>query len=385
MTPVKIYDTTLRDGEQAPGAAMTPAQKLAIAEALQSLGVDVVEAGFPAASLDDARAVGDVARLCRDITVAAFARTRSDDIVAAGQSIKGAANPRITLVMPVSDLHISCKLGIDTQAAIDMLVASIAQARQLCAEVEVIAEDASRADLDFLCRVARTAVASGACAFTVADTVGYSTPQDIQLYFERLQCDVPELSSLTLGIHCHDDLGLAAINTLTGLQSGARQAHCTVNGLGERAGNAALEEIAMIMAVRGDQYAFSNRIDTTRIWPVSRLVSEITGFQIAPNKAIVGSNAFSHGAGLHQDGMLKAAATYEIIKPEQVGAPAMQLPITRHSGRKGVAARIEALGIVLNAEKLDLLFAEVKTLATDSTIIDDEELRRVALRFVECH
>ena len=376
MTPIKIYDTTLRDGEQAPGAAMLPAQKLSIAEALQRLKVDVIEAGFPAASADDARALADIARNCRDVTVAAFARTRFEDIATAGQSLRGAAHPRITLVMPVSELHINCKLGMDTSAALDMLTACIGASRNLCAEVEIIAEDASRADLDFLCAVAKNSVRDGAAVFTVADTVGYATPADIHHYLETLQRKVPELGGVTLGIHCHDDLGLATVNTLTGLAAGARQAHCTINGLGERAGNAALEEVVMAMVVRPDRYPYSCRVDTTQFWPASRLVSDATGFAIAPNKAIVGGNAFAHGAGLHQDGILKSANTYEIIRPESVGAPGRQLPITRHSGRKGLAARVAALGLPLDdGGTLDDLFARVKTRLADSGVLSDQELR----------
>ena len=381
MTPIQIYDTTLRDGEQAPGAAMLPAQKLAIAEALQRLGVDTIEAGFPAASPEDARALADIARQCRDVKIAAFARTKLDDIAVAGASLRDAVYPRIALVMPVSALHIRCKLGMEAGAALEMLEACIRAARHVCAEVEVIAEDASRADADFLCRVARTVIQSGASVLTVADTVGYSTPPDIRHYLETLQREVPELGGILLGIHCHDDLGLATINTLTGLEAGARQAHCTINGLGERAGNAALEELVMAMAVRPDSYPFSNRVDTTQLWPVSRLVAEVTGFPIAPNKAIVGGNAFAHGSGLHQDGILKSASTYEIIQPERVGAPARQLPITRHSGRKGVAARLAALGLSLDERKLDLLFAQIKNNLTDSTILDDVELRAMVAQF----
>ena len=381
MTPIQIYDTTLRDGEQAPGAAMLPAQKLAIAVALQRLGVDTIEAGFPAASPEDARALANIARQCRDVRIAAFARTKLDDIAVAGESLREAAHPRIALVMPVSDLHIKCKLGMETVGALEMLQACIRAARHVCAEVEVIAEDASRADPDFLCKVARAVVQSGASVLTVADTVGYSTPPDIRRCFETLQREVPELDGILLGIHCHDDLGLATINTLTGLEAGARQAHCTINGLGERAGNAALEELVMAMAVRPDCYPFSNRVDTTRLWPISRLVAEVTGFAIAPNKAVVGGNAFAHGAGLHQDGILKSASTYEIILPERVGAPARQLPITRHSGRKGVAARIAALGLSLEDQELDLLFAQIKNHLTGSVILGDEELRAMVAQF----
>jgi 2-isopropylmalate synthase len=270
---------------------------------------------------------------------------------------------------------------MEAGAALEMLEVCIRAARNVCAEVEVIAEDASRADADFLCRVARTVIRSGASVLTVADTVGYSTPPDIRRYLETLLREVPELGGILLGIHCHDDLGLATINTLTGLEAGARQAHCTINGLGERAGNAALEELVMAMVVRPDSYPFSNRVDTTQLWPVSRLVAEVTGFPIAPNKAIVGGNAFAHGSGLHQDGILKSASTYEIIQPERVGAPARQLPITRHSGRKGVAARLAALGLPLDERKLDLLFTQIKSHLTDAAILDDKELRVMVAQF----
>lgn len=374
MIPVQIYDTTLRDGEQAPGAAMTPEQKVVIAEALQRLGVDTIEAGFPAASAQDASSVAEIAQRCKNVRVAAFARTKQEDIALAGQTLRHAFQPRIALVMPVSELHIKCKLGLDSDSAIAMLKACLLQARNLCAEVEVIAEDASRADLDFLCEVARVVVAGGAHVLTVADTVGYATPSDIQYLFQALQANVPELESISLGIHCHDDLGLATINTLTGLLCGARQAHCTINGLGERAGNAALEEIVMAMAVRPDHYGFSNRIDTKQLWSISRLVAATTGFAIAPNKAIVGGNAFAHGAGLHQDGILKAASTYEIIQPERVGAPTRQLPITRHSGRKGIWARLEQLGVDCNEAMVDDLLPLIKQHLAQVAVLEDKEL-----------
>ena len=374
MIPVQIYDTTLRDGEQAPGAAMALEQKVEIAVALQRLGVDAIEAGFPAASAQDAAAVVEIAQCCRDVCVAAFARTKEDDIELAGQTLRGAASPRITLVMPVSELHVKCKLGLDSRSSIAMLRACLLQARNLCEDVEIIAEDASRANLDFLSDVARLVVSEGVKVLTIADTVGYATPLDIQYLFQKLRSDVPELERITLGIHCHDDLGLATINTLTGLLNGARQAHCTINGLGERAGNAALEEIVMGMAVRSDRFGFSNHIDTTQLWSISRLVAGVTQFPIAPNKAIVGGNAFAHGAGLHQDGILKAASTYEIIRPERVGAPARQLPITRHSGRKGVVARLEALGIEVDDSMVNDLLPFIKQHLVRVAVLEDEDL-----------
>lgn len=381
MIDVQIYDTTLRDGEQAPGAALRPEQKLEIARALQQLGVDTIEAGFPAASPGDTRAFADIARECRDVRIAAFARTRPEDIASAGAVLRSAAHGRITLVMPVSDLHVRLKLGIDYAQALEMLAKSVIAARKLCPEVEVISEDASRADLAFLGKAARTAIESGACAFTVADTVGYATPVDIRECIETLLCEVPELAGITLGIHCHDDLGLATINTLAGIEAGARQAHCTVNGLGERAGNAALEEVVMAMASRPDRFPFRNRLDTTRLFATSRMVSEATGFAIAPNKAIVGGNAFAHGAGMHQDGMFKDSGMYEIIRPEQVGAPVRSFPLTRHSGRKGMAARLAALDIRLSEDDIGRLFLLMKARLGDAPYLGDEELCALAGQF----
>lgn len=374
MTPIQIYDTTLRDGEQAPGAAMLPVPKLEIAAALEQLGVDTIEAGFPAASEEDARAVASIASHCRRVRIAAFARTKPEDIAAAGAALKSAAHSQITLVMPVSALHIKHKLRVGNAEALDMLIESVRAARNLCADVEVIAEDATRSDEAFLCQVARASIQAGAYAFTVADTVGYATPVDIRRYLETLKRDVPEIAGIALGIHCHDDLGLATANSLTGLEAGARLVHCTINGLGERAGNAALEEIAMALAVRVDRYPFTNRLDTSKLWSLSRLVSAATGFAVPPNKAIVGGNAFSHGAGMHQDGILKAIDTYEIISPEQVGAPSRHLPITRHSGRKGLAARLQELGIHASDSELDELFVTVKNRLAAIPVLSDQEL-----------
>jgi 2-isopropylmalate synthase len=374
MIPIQIYDTTLRDGEQAPGAALGSKKKLAIAIALEQLGVDTIEAGFPVASSDDASAVRTIAKQCRDTRVAAFARTTFQDIELAAISLTAATQPRITLVMPASDLHLSLKLRMQKPNALELLAQMIRHARNLCAEVEVIAEDATRSDDTFLCQIALTSMTAGAQVFTVADTVGYATPEDIRYYFSNLLHNAPGLANITLGIHCHDDLGLATANSLTALECGARQIHCTVNGIGERAGNAALEEIVMALKVRADRLPYRSRVDTSRLWKISRLVSESTSFMIPPNKAIVGTNAFSHGSGMHQDGMLKAVNTYEIMTPESVGAPSRNLPITRHSGRKGIAHRINELGFMLDESDLDKLYVAVKDRLGASAVISDNDL-----------
>src|SRR3990167_11045480 len=374
MIPIQVYDTTLRDGEQAPGAAMLLGQKIAVAQALEQLGVDIIEAGFPAASRDDAQAVVEIAKLCRTAKIAAFARIKSEDIILAGQAIGAARSSRISLVVPVSDLHIRHKLDMEAEEVLEKLVNSVLLAQELCCEVEVIAEDATRSDPVFLCKVAELATQAGACVFTIADTVGYATPMDIQRYLTVLQSKVLTLNEIVLGIHCHDDLGLATVNTLTALLFGAREVHCTINGLGERAGNAALEEIIMAMKVRSDQYPFVNQIDTTQLWSISRLVSQVTRFPVPPNKAIVGNNVFAHGAGLHQNGILKAVETYEIMSPETVGAPQRSLPITRHSGRRGIAARVEMLGFSVTEDTLSSLCDQIKSCLMQESILSDERL-----------
>jgi len=350
-------------------------EKLAIAEALQALCVDTVEAGFPMASVDDANAVRDIARACKDIRVAAFARTQTDDIESAAAALKHAVRPRISLVMPVSDLHVKTKLRLNADRSMELLAACVRAARNLCPDVEVIAEDASRAARTVLARTARTAMESGAGTITIADTVGYATPGDITELFDALYEDVPGLRDIRLGIHCHDDLGLATINTLTGLAAGASQAHCTINGLGERAGNAALEEVVMAMRVRKDRFGMQCNVHATRLWETSRLVAEISSFPVPPNKAIVGGNAYAHGSGMHQDGMLKASDTYEIIPPEWVGAPARHMPITRHSGRKGLSARLQVMGVALTDTQTLRLLELIKSRLGDASVLSDSEIR----------
>lgn len=376
MKLIEIYDTTLRDGEQAPGAAMHPSQKVEIALELQSLGVDTIEAGFPASSEKDAASVAEISRLCRTCRIAAFGRTTTEDVEAAIVGVRDAEHPRITLVMPASDLHMYSKLRINDMEALELLPRMVRMARNKCAEVEVIAEDSTRSRPEFITRLFQTAVTAGARWFTLADTVGYATPEDIKMYFGALRGADIGSAQVTFGIHCHDDLGLATINTIAGLEAGATQAHCTINGIGERAGNAALEEIVMALTVRGDRFPFTHRLDTTRLWPISRLVSNVTNFLIPPNKSIVGANAFAHGAGLHQDGMLKDTNMYEIMNPALVGAPGRTLPITRHSGRKGLTARLAELNIPVEAGSIDSLYATIQEILGSQKVLTDAELLR---------
>jgi 2-isopropylmalate synthase len=376
MKKIQIYDTTLRDGEQAPGAAMTPEQKLSIAIELEELGVQVIEAGFPAASKNDLFAVSEISKICQKTTIAAFARTTTEDIQAAAYSLEKAKNPRITLVMPSSDLHLKKKLRINYIQAMDLLTNMVSLAKNYCSEVEVILEDATRANPNFLAELYKISVHNGAKYFTIADTVGYATPVDIENIFkiikeQELECDIP-----TLGIHCHDDLGLATINTITGLMNGANQAHCTINGIGERAGNACLEEIVMAITVRPDRLPFLHQINTQKIWQLSQLVSQYTKLEIAPNKSIVGKNAFAHGSGLHQDGMLKDINMYEIMLPEIVGAPDRSLPITRHSGRKGLLNRLSLLQVELEDREFEDLYNSLSEILGDDAILNDEDLIR---------
>lgn len=378
MQRVRVFDTTLRDGEQAPGGAMHLKQKLAIAEQLEILGVDVIEAGFPAASREDAEAVAAIARQCRNTVVCAFARATPADIAAGLEAVRLARAPRINIVLPISDLHLDRILGISRDVALEIVQRSITLARNSCPEVEFIAADMSRADPGFMCAVSQTAIEAGANFLTLADTVGYATPRDIATYLDALRHGVPLLERAVLGIHCHNDLGMATINTLQAIESGVRQVHCTVNGIGERAGNAALEEVVMALAIRPDRYPYTVGLDIGRLWPVSHQIAEIAGFSIAPNKAVIGENAYAHGSGMHQDGILKAANTYEIIDSSRIGAPGRRLPITRLSGRRGLASRMAELGYSLSEMQLDQAFICVKTYTLDEKIVSDDELRRIA-------
>jgi 2-isopropylmalate synthase len=378
--PVTVFDTTLRDGEQAPGFSMSPADKVRLAGHLERLGTDVIEAGFPIASAADFEGVAAVARAVRGPAVAALARAVPEDVAAAWDAVRQAARPRIHVFLATSDLHLSAKLRISRDECVSRTVAAVRQARALCADVEFSAEDATRSDLDFLCDVAAAAVAAGATTVNLPDTVGFALPHDITRMFTAVAKRVG--STVVLSAHCHNDLGLAVANSLAAVQAGARQVECTINGIGERAGNAALEEIVMAIEVRGDALGCRTRIVTEELFSASRALSAIVSVPVQPNKAIVGDNAFAHEAGIHQDGMVKNPLTYEIMRPESVGAPATKLVLGRHSGLRGLDARCRALGHRLRVEDLRRLYTRVIEATDYAKSVEDTELKAL-IREVE--
>ncbi|MSR23268.1 MAG: 2-isopropylmalate synthase [Gemmatimonadetes bacterium] len=371
---VVIFDTTLRDGEQSPGASMTPAEKLRIAHALDELGVDVIEAGFPISSPDDFVGVQKIAKEVRRPVVAGLARARREDIERAAAAVEHAERPRIHTFIATSKVHLESKLKITEEECVEQAIAAVELARRYTDDVEFSAEDATRTDLAFLQRVVRAAIGAGATTINLPDTVGYTLPTEITRMFRTLIEGVPELSGVVLSAHCHDDLGLAVANSLAALEAGARQVECTVNGIGERAGNAALEEIVMSIAVRKDLLGLTTGIHTRRIHPTSRLLSQITGIHPQPNKAIVGRNAFAHEAGIHQDGMLKERRTYEIMDPAMVGVHGSELVLGKHSGRHALSARFKELGYELAEEELERAYRLFKLLANQKKDIRDEDL-----------
>jgi 2-isopropylmalate synthase len=371
---VKIFDTTLRDGEQSPGCSMDLKEKVSLARKLQSLGVDIVEAGFPIASDGDFAAVKAVAAECREVTVAALCRTSELDVRRAAEALRGAAHPRIHTFVATSDIHLEYKLRKTRAEVIEMIRQAVRLARNFVAEVEFSAEDATRSDLDYLCEVFATAVAEGATILNVPDTVGYTLPTEFAQLIRTVKERVVGDRDITISVHCHNDLGLAVANSLAAIDAGARQIECTVNGIGERAGNASLEEIAMAMRVRSDRLPFETGIDTTELFSTSQLLSQIIGFGVQPNKAIVGRNAFAHEAGIHQHGVISNPLCYEIMTPESVGAPTSELVLGKHSGRRALGLRYEELGCVLNAVELDAAYHRFTDLADRKKRIYDQDL-----------
>ena len=371
---VIIFDTTLRDGEQAPGFSLKVNEKLQLARQLDTLGVDIIEAGFPIASEADAEAVRTVGAELRRPVVAALARCRPDDIERAGQSLASAARPRIHTFIATSDLHLTRKLHITREACLEAAVAAVKQARQYTDNIQFSAEDATRSDLDFLCRVVEAVIDAGATTINLPDTVGYSTPDEIGAFFRAILTKVPNATRAVFSAHCHDDLGLAVANTLAALQAGARQVECTINGIGERAGNASLEEIVMATRVRADRLPYETSIRSQAIYPTSQMLTALTGEPVQANKAIVGRNAFAHEAGIHQDGMLKDRRTYEIMRPDDVGVPSTTLVLGKHSGRHALQHRAQELGATLSRLELDRLYRRVIALADAQKTVSDAEL-----------
>jgi len=356
---VRVFDTTLRDGEQSPGIALQPDEKVAVAEQLERLGVDVVEAGFAGASPGDFEGVRAVAAALRGPTVASLARTRREDVEAAAEAVAGAHRSRIHVFIATSPLHMEKKLALAPQQVVEQARDAVALAASLADEVEFSCEDATRSDPEFVARVCRAAIRSGATTINLPDTVGYALPFEYAAFLSDVRRRVPELREVTLSVHCHNDLGLAVANTLAGVHIGAEQVECTVNGIGERAGNAALEEIVMALNVRDDYFGVRTGVDTAEITRTSRLVSELTGYVVQPNKAVVGANAFAHEAGIHQDGMLKDERTYQIMDPTRLGARTT-LPLGKHSGRHAFARACAEHGIDLVGDELNAAFGRFK-------------------------
>jgi 2-isopropylmalate synthase len=369
-----IFDTTLRDGEQSPGASMTLEEKIRIASALEGMGVDVIEAGFPAASNGDFEAVQRIAATIRNASVCGLARAQERDITRTAEALKGAAHPRIHTFIATSPLHMKYKLRMQPEQVLEAITHSVRLARNLCGDVEWSCEDGSRSDIDFLCRAIETAIAAGARTINIPDTVGYAVPDEFGALFRTVMTRVPNSDKAIFSAHCHNDLGLAVANALAAVQAGARQVECTINGLGERAGNAALEEIVMALRTRQDALPFTTRIKTEYITQTSRLVSAITGFAVQPNKAIVGANAFAHESGIHQDGMLKNAQTYEIMTPESVGLKRSALVMGKHSGRHAFREKLKDLGYGLDDTDLDKAFLRFKDLADRKKQVYDEDI-----------
>jgi 2-isopropylmalate synthase len=376
---VKIFDTTLRDGEQSPGATMTTEEKLLVAEQLVRLNVDIIEAGFPAASPGDLAAVKEIARETKGTAIAGLARAHVSDIDAAWEGVREAERPVIHVFLATSDIHLQCKLKISREEALQQVSSMVAYARNLCPTIEFSAEDATRSDWDYLCRIFEAAIKAGASTINIPDTVGYTLPGEYETLFRYLRDRVPGIENVTMSAHCHNDLGMATANTLAAIKAGARQVEVTVNGIGERAGNTAMEEVVMALRTRPESFGnVDTRIRTQGLLATSQLVSRLTGIPVQPNKAIVGANAFAHEAGIHQDGMLKNRLTYEIMTPQSVGWKDTRLVLGKHSGRHGLDVRLRQLGYRLNAPRLKVAYERFVALADEKKHITDDDLAYIA-------
>ncbi len=377
---VKIFDTTLRDGEQSPGCSMTLEEKLRVARALADLGVDVIEAGFPAASRGDWESVAAVAEQVHGPVICALARCNGDDINGAWSALGAAARPRLHVFLATSAIHLEHKLKMARDQIIRLAVEGVRHARSLCDDVEFSPEDASRTDLDFLAEVVQAVVDAGARTINIPDTVGYTTPQEFNETFTHLRNRVRGIEGVTLSVHCHDDLGMAVANSLSAVRAGARQIECTINGIGERAGNCSMEEVVMALAVRAGAFGVRTGIRTHRLYPTCRLVSAITGMPIPRNKAITGENAFAHESGIHQHGMLRHSTTYEIMRPQDVGLSRSNLVLGKHSGRHAFRERVRELGFELDEEELGRVFVRFKALADLKKELFDGDIEALVLQ-----
>ncbi len=371
---ITIFDTSLRDGEQSPGCSMNVQEKLRLAQQLDRLGVDVIEAGFPIASDGDFEAVQAIAASVRRPIIAALARACAGDVDRAWQALQGAAHPRIHVFLATSDIHLKYKLRITREQCLEQAREAVRRARALCPDVEFSPEDATRTDPNFVCQVVEAVIAAGATTVNIPDTVGFSTPEEYGRLIRILREQVPGIDKVTISTHCHNDLGLAVANSMAGVQAGARQVECTINGIGERAGNASLEEIVMTMRVRPDRYPYETGVASEQIFPSSQMLAEITRIPVQPNKAITGRNAFAHEAGIHQDGMLKNPLTYEIMTPQSVGVPDSRLVLGKHSGRHALALRCEQLGHQFDRRELDEVYRKFVVLADRIKKVQDSHL-----------
>jgi 2-isopropylmalate synthase len=382
MDIIRIFDTTLRDGEQAPGFSMSAPEKVRIARQLESLGVDIIESGFPIASHGDLECVRAVTREIRNCTVAALARAKRDDIDMVLDGLKGAAHPRVHIVLATSDLHLHYKLRMTREQALEAISTNVRYAREHCAEVEFSAEDASRTDMDYLCKAVGTALKAGATIINLPDTVGYALSDEYEAMFRRIIDFLDGASGIILSAHCHNDLGMGVANSLAAIRGGARQLELTINGIGERAGNAALEEVAVALRVRQATLGVTTNLHLDKLYATSQLLTEITGVPVAPNKAVVGSNAFAHEAGIHQDGILKNPLTYEIISPEAVGVPERQLVLGKHSGRNALRTALVEIGYAPTLEELDECYKRVSALADESKNVPPRDLLAIARQVI---
>jgi 2-isopropylmalate synthase len=377
---VRIFDTTLRDGEQAPGFSLRVSEKVQLARQLDRLGVDVIEAGFPIASPADAEAVRQISSEIRRPIIACLARCYRADLERAVWAIEPAAHGRIHTFIATSDLHLQVKLRMSREQCLQAAVDSVRFAREHTDDVQFSAEDATRSDMDFLCTVVDRVIAAGATTINLPDTVGYSTPDEILEFFRTIRERVSNADAVIFSTHCHDDLGLAVSNSLAAVNGGARQVECTINGIGERAGNAALEEVVMAIRTRPDRLPYEVRIETTQLYPSSEMLTALTGQAVQVNKAIVGRNAFAHEAGIHQDGMLKDRRTYEIMRAEDVGAPWNPFVLGKHSGRHAVRKRCQDLGVTVEGDELVSVYRELMTIADERKLITDDDVRDVVAR-----
>src|SRR5919199_4094260 len=371
---VIIFDTTLRDGEQSPGCSMTVDEKIRVAEVLEGMGVDVIEAGFPIASEGDFQAVYEIAKRVKDSVVCGLARAAAGDIDRAGEALQPAAQKRIHTFIGTSPLHRKYQLQLDAEQVHERVIESVTRARRYTDNVEWSGMDASRTEPDFLFRCIESAIKAGATTVNIPDTVGYAYPEEFADLIREIRNNVPNIDKAVISVHCHNDLGLAVANSLRAIEAGARQIECTINGIGERAGNCSLEEVVMAMRVRADRLPYDSRIVSQDIMKASRLVSAITGFQVQPNKAIVGANAFAHESGIHQDGMIKDASTYEIMTPESVGLTTSSLVMGKHSGRAAFRQKLEELGYTLGDNAFQDAFARFKELADAKKTVFDEDI-----------